>query len=74
MDEEQIKIIRQKFQEIDETLKRVFKAMNWLSLICVSLNELAKENHSEEEMKESLVNANKKVAEMNVLMKKAQEK
>lgn len=74
MDEEQIKIIRQKFQEIDDTLKRVFKAMNWLSLICVSLNELAKENHSEEEMKESLVNASKKVAEMNILMKKAQEK
>lgn len=74
MDEKQIKIIRQKFQEIDETLKRVFKAMNWLSLICVSLNELAKENHSEEEMKESLIHAGKKIAKMNILMKKVQEK
>lgn len=69
MNQNQVKAIRQKFQHIDEQLGNINKAISWLSLASISLNELAKKDHSKEEIAESIKEAANQLAKINAAMK-----
>ena len=69
MNQNQIQVIRQKFQQVDEQLSNMNKAISWLSLASISLNELARKDHSKEEIEEALKEAAKQLAKINAAMK-----
>ena len=69
MNQNQIKAIRQKFQQVDEQLGNINKAISWLSLASISLNELAKKDHSKEEIAEALKEASNQLAKINSALK-----
>jgi uncharacterized coiled-coil protein SlyX len=69
MNENQMKVLREKFRAIDDKLADLNRAITWLSLAVISLNKLAEKDHSKEEIEEALTEAAKDLAKMHAGMR-----
>jgi hypothetical protein len=69
MNKNQTTAIRKKFQQIDKELSKLTKAISWLSFVSITLNALAKKDHSEEEIADALKEASKQLAKVDAALK-----